>query len=100
MIKVGLFVRLEAKPEKVQEVESFLCSGLSIVLDEPNTTTWYAIRLGSTTFGIFDTFPSDEARNEHLTGRLAAALMAKAGDLFAQPPVIEKADILAVKPHS
>lgn len=97
MINVALLVRLEAKPGKEQEVENFLRSGLAIVQNEPQTTTWYAIRLGTSTFGIFDTFPNDEARNAHLTGQLAAALMAKAGDLLAKPPLIEKVDILAAK---
>lgn len=97
MVKVALFVRLEAKPEKVNEVENFLKSGLSIVLNEPATTTWYAIQLGPTTFGIFDTFPDDAGRQAHLTGDVAKALMAKAGELLSQPPKIEKVDILAAK---
>jgi len=97
MIKVALLVRLEAKPGKEQEVEEFLRSGLPLVQNEPETRTWYAIRLAASTFGIFDTFPDDAARNAHLSGQLAAALMAKAGDLLAQPPLIEKADIIATK---
>lgn len=97
MIKVALLVRLEAKPGKEKEVENFLRSGLTVVENEPETTTWYAIRLGSSTFGIFDTFPNDAARSAHLSGQLAAALMAKAGELLAKPPVIEKVDILAAK---
>ena len=32
-----------------------------------------------------------------LSGRVAAALMAKAPDLFAKPPSIEKLDVLAAK---
>ena len=97
MVKIALLVRLEAKPGKEQEVTDFLTSGLSVVQNEPETTTWYAIGLGSSTFGIFDTFPNDAARNAHLSGQLAAALIAKAGDLLAQPPLIEKVDILAAK---
>ena len=97
MIQVALLVRLEAKPGKEQEVETLLRSGLSIVQGELETITWYAIRLGSSTFGIFDTFPSDAARNAHLSGQLAATLMAKASDLLAHPPTIEKVDILAAK---
>ena len=80
MIQVALLVRLEAKPGKEQEVENLLRSGLSIVQSELETITWYAIRLGSSTFGIFDTFPSDTARNTHLSGQLAAILMAKAAE--------------------
>lgn len=97
MVKVGLLVRLQAKPGKEQEVAAFLRGGLSIVEEEPATITWYAIQLGPSTFGIFDTFDGDAGRQAHLAGRVAAALMAKAGELLAQPPVIEKHDILAAK---
>jgi quinol monooxygenase YgiN len=97
MVKVGLLVRLEAKPGKETEVENFLKSGLALVEDEPETTVWFAIRMGQSTFGIFDAFPSDSGRQAHLSGRVAAALMAKASDLLAQPPVIENVDVLAVK---
>lgn len=97
MVSVALLVRLEAKPGKEAEVESFLRSGLAIVETEPATTTWYAIRMGDSTFGIFDSFPNDAGRQAHLSGRVAAALMAKAPDLLAKPPVIEKVDVLAVK---
>src|SRR5579872_548468 len=97
MVTVGLFVRLEAKPGKEADVENFLRGGLSIVQEEPATITWYAIRLGSSTFGIFDTFPDDAGRQAHLAGRVAAALMANASDLLSQPPSIEKIDILAAK---
>ena len=97
MVKVALFVRLEAKPGKEAEVERFLLDGLPIVLEEPATTAWFGIRLGPSTFGIFDAFPDEAGRQAHLTGRVAAALMAKAADLFAQPPSIEKVDVLAFK---
>jgi len=97
MVQVALLVRLEAKPGKEAEVESFLHSGLAIVREEPATTLWFALRLGPSTFGIFDAFPDDAGRQAHLAGRVAAALMAKAPDLFSQPPVIEKVDILASK---
>ena len=97
MASVALLVRLEAKPGKEAEVESFLRGGLAIVEQEPATTTWYAIRMGPSTFGIFDTFPNDAGRQAHLNGRVAAALMAKAGELLAKPPVIEKVDVLASK---
>jgi len=97
MVKVALWVRLEAKPGKEAEVESFLKGGLAIVQEEPATTAWFAIRLGPSTFGIFDAFPDEAGRQAHLTGRVAAALMAKAEDLLAQPPSIEKIDVLAAK---
>ena len=96
-VKVGLFVRLEAKPGKESEVAAFLLSGLPIVLDEPATVAWFGIRLGPTTFGIFDAFPDDAGRQAHLAGRVAAALMSKASDLLAEPPAIGKIDVLAAK---
>jgi len=97
MITVGLLVRLEAKAGKEAEVESFLKSGLALVQEEPETTAWFAIRMGQSTFGIFDAFPNDSGRQAHLTGKVAQALMAKASDLLAEPPVIEKVDVLATK---
>ena len=97
MVNTSLFVRLEAKPGKENEVEQFLKSGLEIVQQEPATIAWFAIKIGPTTFAIFDAFPDEAGRQAHLSGRVAAALMAKAPDLLAQPPVIEKADVLASK---
>jgi quinol monooxygenase YgiN len=97
MVNVALLVRLEAKPGKEAEVESFLRGGLSIVQEEPATTAWFAIRLGPSTFGIFDAFPDEAGRQAHLTGRVAAALMAKASELLASPPVIENVEVIAAK---
>ena len=96
-VKVGLYVQLEAKPGKEAEVESFLRGGLPIVQEEPDTIAWFAIRLGPSTFGIFDAFPSDAGRQAHLSGRVAAALMQKASDLLSEPPEIMKLDVLASK---
>ncbi|MFJ5253972.1 putative quinol monooxygenase [Pseudomonas sp. NPDC088414] len=97
MVKVALFVRLEAKPGKEKEVERFLLSGLPLVEEEPATTAWFGIRLGPSTFGIFDAFPDEAGRQAHLSGKVAAALMATAAELFAEPPSIEKVDVLAAK---
>jgi quinol monooxygenase YgiN len=97
MVHVALFVRLEAKPGKEQDVARFLLGGLPLVNDEPATTAWFGIRLGPTTFGIFDAFPDEAGRQAHLSGKVAAALMAQAGELFSEPPSIEKADVLAAK---
>jgi quinol monooxygenase YgiN len=97
MVTVGLLVRLVAKPGKEADVAAFLEGGLSIVEDEPATIAWFAIRLGPSEFGIFDAFPDDAGRQAHLGGRVAAALMAQAPELLAQPPVIEPVDVLAAK---
>ena len=97
MVTVALLVRLEAKPGKEADVENFLKGGLPIVREEPATTAWFAIRMGPSTFGIFDAFPDEAGRQAHLTGRVAAALMAQASDLLAQPPIIEQVDVLAAK---
>ena len=97
MVTVALYVRLEAKPGKEAEVESFLNSGLALVQEEPETTAWFAIRMGPSTFGIFDAFANESGRQAHLNGKVAAALMAKASDLLAQPPDIKKIGVLAAK---
>ncbi len=97
MVRVGLFVRLEAKPGKEGEVQKFLESGLALANQERATTVWFALKLGPSTFGIFDAFPDDSGRKAHLDGPIAAALMAKAGELLAQPPKIEPLDVLAAK---
>ena len=95
--KVALLVRLEAKAGKEAELEKFLRSALPLVMDEPETAQWYGIRLGQSTFGIFDTFAAESGREAHLNGRVAAALMAKAGELLGKPPVIEKCNVLEAK---
>lgn len=97
MVTAALLVRLEAKPGKEAEVEEFLRGGLAIVQQEPATTAWFAIRLGPSSYGIFDAFPDDAGRQAHLAGRVAAALMKKAPDLLAQAPSIEQIDVLAAK---
>ncbi len=97
MVKTALFVRLDAKPGKEADVEEFLRGGLPVVMEEPATIAWFAIRLGPSSFGIFDAFPDEAGRQAHLTGRVAAALMEKASDMLAKPPAIEKIDVLAAK---
>lgn len=97
MITVGLYVRLEAKKGKELEVENFLKSALALVNDEPGTVTWYAVKFSPSVFAIFDTFSNEAGREAHLSGEVAKALMAKASELLAKPPVIEKWDLLASK---
>jgi quinol monooxygenase YgiN len=96
-VRTALLVRLQAKPGKEAEVAKFLEGGLPIVEQEPATITWYAIKLGPSLFGIFDTFPDDAGRQAHLGGKVAAALMAQAPELLASAPSIEKVEILAAK---
>ncbi len=98
MVKKGLFVKITAKPDKAEEVEAFLNSGLALVNEEPLTVTWYAVKFDDSTFGIFDTFDADEGRDAHLNGKVAAALMANAAELFLEGPTIEKIDIITAKP--
>ncbi len=97
MVTVGLLVRLEVRPGKEADVEEFLRAGLALVEEEPATTAWFAIRLGPSTYGIFDVFPNEDGRQAHLSGKVAAALMEKADELFSTPPDIQQLDVLASK---
>ena len=96
-VKEALWVLLQAKPGKEKDLENFLSGALSLVEAEPATITWYALRLGPGTFGIFDTFPDEAGRQAHLQGKVAAALLAKASELLSKPPSIEKISVLAAK---
>jgi quinol monooxygenase YgiN len=97
MPRVGLLVRLEAQPGKESAVAEFLRSAQPLAEREPATKPWFAVQLGPSTFGIFDAFPDEAGRQAHLSGPIAAALMEKAAELLAQPPKIEKLDVLAAK---
>jgi quinol monooxygenase YgiN len=97
MVRTALFVRLEAKPGKETEVAQFLQSGAMLVQQEPDTIAWFAVQTGPGSFAIFDAFPDERGRQAHLTGRLAAELMARASDLFVRPPVIENMIVLTSK---
>ncbi len=97
MVKVGLLATLVAKDGKEDELASFLAGALPLAEDEPATTAWFGIRLGPSTFGIFDVFPDDAGRDAHLSGQVAAALGEKASELFSQEPSIEKIDVIASK---
>lgn len=92
----GLLVRIEANPGREADVEAFLNGGLDLVMEEPATTAWFAIQMGPTTYGIFDVFPDDDGRDAHLNGKVAAALMENAGELYGEP-TLEKLDIVASK---
>ena len=95
MTTKALFVTLEAKPGKENEVAKFLRDGQGLVQQEPATIAWFGIQLGPTTFAIFDAFTDDAGRDAHLSGKVAEALMENAPELLAEPPKIEKADVLA-----
>ena len=94
---VAVYVALEAKPGKEEAVAEFLRQGKALAEAEPATIAWFGVRLGPSTFAIFDAFPDEAGRQAHMSGRIAAALMEKAGDLLAQPPSIKMADVLASK---
>ncbi|MEA2431917.1 MAG: hypothetical protein QOI19_2390 [Thermoleophilaceae bacterium] len=93
----GLYVRLEAKENMAGTLVRFLESAQPLAEDEPGTPAWFAIRMGDSTFGIFDVFPDGDARQAHLNGPIAAALMEKADELLSEPPRIEQIDVLASK---
>ncbi len=97
MVTKALFVRLVAKPGREADVERFLRDGLSIVEEEPATTAWFAVRIGPSTFGIFDAFPDEAGRQAHLSGGVARALKEQASDLFSEPPSIGEIEVLASK---
>lgn len=97
MTSKALWVPLTAKAGKEKDVEEFLTGALPLVEDEPGTKTWYALRLGDSSFAIFDTFDDDAGRQAHLSGKVAEALMAQAEELFVQPPQINQVDVLADK---
>lgn len=97
MANVALWVQLEAKKGKETEVETLLRESLAKANKETGTVSWYALKLGPTSYGIFDTFLTNKEREAHLTGEIARSLEQKAPDLFSKPPTIERMDILAVK---
>src|SRR5712675_3465362 len=97
MLKLSLFVRLEAKSGKEEEVAAFLMQGLELANQETTTPLWFALRFGPTTFAIFDAFYDEAGRQNHLNGPIAKALMAQAANLLAAAPVIEQATVLGAK---
>jgi len=97
MERFAILVRLESKPGKEKELSDFIKSALPLAQAELLTVKWYALQIGPSTFGIFDTFENEEGRKSHLSGLIAQALMQKAPDLLVSTPVIEMVDLLAVK---
>jgi quinol monooxygenase YgiN len=97
MLTLSLFVRLEAKPGKEEALAALLMQGLQLANQEATTPLWFALRLGPTTFAIFDAFRDEAGRQAHLDGPIAKALMAQAPDLLATPPEIQRMDVLGAK---
>jgi len=97
MLKTGLLVRLQAKPGKEIALENFLRAGLALAKEEGGTPIWFALRIGPSTFGIFDAFPDERSRQAHLSGKIAKALMANAPELLSESPTIETVDVLESK---
>lgn len=97
MVSVAILATLQAKPDKVTELSDMLKGAVELAQAEAQTVSWYAIQLGETTFGVFDTFEDEAGRQAHLSGQIAAALMEHAEELLSEPPKIEMATILAVK---
>ena len=97
MVTVGLLVTMQAKPGKEDELAGFLASALPLAQAEPETTAWFAIKIGPSTFAIADFFPTPAGRQAHLDGPIAAALIKRADELLASPPDIKPVDVLAAK---
>jgi quinol monooxygenase YgiN len=97
-LTLGLLAMLEAKPGKESEVADFLKSGQAVVEAEEGTRVWYAFRVNETTFGIFDAFEDEEARQAHLNGEIPKALGQVGPELLAKDPEIKHVDVLATKP--
>ncbi len=97
MAKLALYVRLIPKAGKASEVEAFLKQGATMANDEPGTERWFGIKEDDGAYSVFDTFADEAGREAHLNGEIAKALMAKADELFSEPPHINKISILAEK---
>jgi quinol monooxygenase YgiN len=97
MAKLSLYVSLKAKPGKEADVEAFLKQGAEMAKNEPGTISWFGLNEGDGRYSVFDTFNDEAGRNAHLNGDIAKALMAKADELFSEPPKISKIVILAEK---
>ena len=97
MVTVGILATFKVKPGMEDEVVEFLRDALPLAEEEKDTTAWFAIKMDDSTYGIFDAFPSQDGRQAHLQGKIAAALVARAGELFSEPPAISPVDVLAAK---
>ena len=96
-MKIGLLVRIEAKPEYADQIEAMLRGAQELAEQEQGTVAWFAFRQDATTFGVFDTFDDEQGRQRHLEGRIAAALGEIAQTMLSSAPVISPVDLLGVK---
>jgi quinol monooxygenase YgiN len=96
-IKLGILALLEARDGQGDQLSAFLEAGREIAAAEQGTVTWYAFKISDTSYGILDTFETEDARAAHLNGQIPAALGQVAGDLLAREPEIKLIDVLAVK---
>ena len=96
-VTVGVLAVLEAKPDRGADLAAFLESGRAIAAAEEGTVTWYAFKVDDSTYGIFDTFETDDARDAHLAGEIPRALGQVGPDLLAKDPEIHTVVVLAVK---
>ena len=96
-VTLGILAMLEAKPGKGGELEAFLRAGRELAVAEEGTVTWYAFKISDTSYGIFDTFATDDARTAHINGQIPAALATVSADLLASEPDIRPVDVVAVK---
>jgi quinol monooxygenase YgiN len=97
MVRVALLAQLHPKPGNEAELAAFLEGALPLANQEPRTTVWFALKLGPSSYAIFDAFPDEAGRQAHLSGPIAKALMAKAGELLSEPPRIDPVDVIAAK---
>jgi len=97
MAKQAIWVMLKAKPGKEADVETFLKQGAVMSHDEPQTITWYGVKMAPGMYGVFDTFDDEAGREAHINGEIAKALMANASELFSNELKIEKMEILGSK---
>ena len=96
-VQLGILALLEAKPGKGDDLDAFLRAGREVAVAEQGTVTWYAFKISDTSYGIFDTFETGDARAAHLGGQIPQALGQVAPDLLAAEPDIRTVDVIAVK---
>jgi quinol monooxygenase YgiN len=97
MVEVGIWLRLEAKPEQAAALQAFLTDAVALANEEAQTLVWFAVKLGPTTFAVFDAFADEAGRQAHVDGRIADALKAHGPELLAARPVMERTEVLAAK---